>query len=85
MFILVARALNKFDVFPSFLDCLEVLVKNMNALLVKERERNERDRAKHDAEHKRQKDKEDREKQKQKAQDRKETEKKRTQKGDRRR
>jgi hypothetical protein len=63
----------------------DLLVKNMNALKVKERERQERDQAKQNAEVKRQKDKEDREKQKQKAQERKDNEKKRTQKGEKKR
>lgn len=62
-----------------------VLVKNVNAMAVKEREQTERERAKHETEAKRQKNKDDREKQKQKTQDRKDAEKKRTQKGERKR
>ena len=60
-------------------------MKNMNALLVQEREKNQRETDRLDAAKKKEKDKLDREKQKQKAQDRKEAEKKRTQKGERRR
>ncbi|ESN96354.1 hypothetical protein HELRODRAFT_163408 [Helobdella robusta] len=63
----------------------DLLTRNVNSVLVKERERQARDQAKLDSEMKKQKDKEDREKQKQKATDRKENEKKRTQKGEKKR
>lgn len=62
-----------------------VLMKNVNAITIAQREKEQRDRSKMEHEQKKQKDKEEREKQKQKAVDRKEAEKKRTQKGERRR
>ena len=61
------------------------LAENVNAKLVVDREKAEREKSKAQSDQKRQKDKEDREKQKQKADERKEQEKKRTQKGERRR
>ena len=69
----------------SYVHVFAELAENVNAKLVVDREKAEREKSKAQSDQKRQKDKEDREKQKQKADERKEQEKKRTQKGERRR
>ena len=60
------------------------MFKNVNAQSIADREKDKRDKMKHENEQKKQQIKEAKEKQKQKAEERKEKEKKRTQKGERR-
>lgn len=69
----------------SFVVHVSVMQRNVNALVVQQRMRDQREEAKQQHEQKRQKDKEEMAKQKAKSNDRKDAEKKRTQKGERRR